>query len=105
MKHKFTSMKTAVSTAFGAVLIALSAPAQAQGQLTWVLRRARRVVPPDGGCVRKSTGIKVSMTRKSSGEIYAQIKAEAANPKGDVWWGGTGNPHLQAAEEGLTDVL
>lgn len=37
----------------------------------------------------KTTGIKVSMTRKSSGEIYAQIKAEAANPKGDVWWGGT----------------
>lgn len=50
----------------------------------------------------KTTGIKVSMTRKSSGEVYAQIKAEAANPKGDVWWGGTGDPHLQAAEEGLT---
>ena len=43
------------------------------------------------------------MTRKSSGEFYAQIKAEAANPKGDIWWGGTGDPHLQAAEEGLTD--
>ena len=41
------------------------------------------------------------MTRKSSGEFYAQIKAEAANPKGDIWWGGTGDPHLQAAEEGL----
>ena len=50
----------------------------------------------------KATGIKVSMTRKSSGETFAQIKAEASNPKGDVWWGGTGDPHLQAAEEGLT---
>ncbi|MBL8573924.1 MAG: ABC transporter substrate-binding protein [Hyphomicrobiaceae bacterium] len=50
----------------------------------------------------KETGITVAMTRKSSGETYAQIKAEAANPKGDVWWGGTGDPHLQAAEEGLT---
>jgi iron(III) transport system substrate-binding protein len=48
------------------------------------------------------TGIKVNMTRKSSGETFAQIKAEASNPKGDVWWGGTGDPHLQAAEEGLT---
>jgi len=48
------------------------------------------------------TGIKVSMTRKSSGETFAQLKAEAENPKGDVWWGGTGDPHLQAAEEGLT---
>ena len=50
----------------------------------------------------KATGIKVAMTRKSSGETFAQIKAERKNPKGDVWWGGTGDPHLQAAEEGLT---
>ncbi len=49
-----------------------------------------------------ATGIDVSMTRKSSGETFAQIKAESSNPKGDVWWGGTGDPHLQAAEEGLT---
>ena len=49
-----------------------------------------------------ATGINVNMTRKSSGETFAQIRAEASNPKGDVWWGGTGDPHLQAAEEGLT---
>ncbi len=52
----------------------------------------------------EATGIKVNMTRKSSGETFAQIKAEADNPKGDIWWGGTGDPHLQAAEEGLTEV-
>ncbi len=51
-----------------------------------------------------ATGIKVSMTRKSSGETFAQIKAEANNPKGDVWWGGTGDPHMQAAEEKLTQT-
>ena len=50
----------------------------------------------------KASGVKVNMTRKSSGETFAQIRAEARNPKGDVWWGGTGDPHLQAAEEGLT---
>ena len=50
----------------------------------------------------RQTGVKVAMTRKSSGEFYAQVQAEAANPRGDVWWGGTGDPHLQAAEEGLT---
>ena len=48
------------------------------------------------------TGITVDMTRKSSGETYAQVRAESGNPKGDVWWGGTGDPHLQAAEEDLT---
>jgi iron(III) transport system substrate-binding protein len=52
---------------------------------------------------QKATGIEVAMTRKSSGETFAQIKAEAQNPRGDVWWGGTGDPHLQAAEEGLTE--
>ncbi|WP_417523648.1 ABC transporter substrate-binding protein [Marinovum sp.] len=50
-----------------------------------------------------ATGIDVNMTRKSSGETFAQIRAESSNPKGDVWWGGTGDPHLQAAEEGLTE--
>ncbi|MEM7260158.1 MAG: ABC transporter substrate-binding protein [Pseudomonadota bacterium] len=52
----------------------------------------------------EATGIKVNMTRKSSGETLAQIKAESSNPKGDVWWGGTGDPHMQAAEEGLTEA-
>ena len=52
---------------------------------------------------QKATGIEVAMTRKSSGETFAQIKAEAQNPRGDVWWGGTGDPHLQAAEEGLSE--
>ena len=52
----------------------------------------------------EETGIRVNMTRKSSGETFAQVKAESANPNGDVWWGGTGDPHLQAAEEGLTEA-
>jgi iron(III) transport system substrate-binding protein len=52
---------------------------------------------------QRETGISVAMTRKSSGETFAQVQAEAANPRGDVWWGGTGDPHLQAAEEGLTE--
>ena len=50
------------------------------------------------------TGITLDMTRKSSGETFAQVKAESSNPKGDVWWGGTGDPHLQAAEEDLTEA-
>jgi ABC-type thiamine transport system substrate-binding protein len=50
----------------------------------------------------KETGIKVNMVRKSSGEVLAQLIAERANPKTDVWFGGTGDPHLQAAEQDLT---
>ncbi|MCX7384038.1 MAG: ABC transporter substrate-binding protein [Alphaproteobacteria bacterium] len=51
----------------------------------------------------KQTGVHVDMTRQSSGEIYARLRAEKANPRADIWWGGTGDPHLQAAEEGLTE--
>ena len=51
----------------------------------------------------KETGIKVAMVLKGSGESFAQISAEKANPKLDLWFGGTGDPHLQAAELGLTD--
>lgn len=50
----------------------------------------------------KETGIKVNMVRKSTGEVLAQLSAEKANPKTDLWFGGTGDPHLQAAEQDLT---
>jgi iron(III) transport system substrate-binding protein len=88
---------------FGAVMLALqAAPAQAQGELTLYCSVQEEWCRPMATAFERATGVKVSMTRKSSGETFAQLKAEAANPRGDVWWGGTGDPHLQAAEEGLT---
>jgi iron(III) transport system substrate-binding protein len=51
---------------------------------------------------QRQTGIRVALTLKGSGETLAQVAAEAANPKGDVWFGGTGDPHLAAAEQNLT---
>ena len=52
----------------------------------------------------KATGVKVAVTQKATGELFAQIKAEANNPKGDVWWAGPGDAFLQAAEEGLLET-
>ncbi len=51
---------------------------------------------------QSETGIKVNMVQKSVGETFAQIRAEKDNPRGDVWYGGTQDPHLVAATEGLT---
>lgn len=48
--------------------------------------------------------IEVSMVRLSAGEAYARIRTEARNPRTDIWWAGTGDPHMQAADEGLTQV-
>src|SRR6188768_285297 len=85
--------------------LAFAAPlsAFAQGELVVYCTVQEEWCRPMMAAFEKSTGIKVLMTRKSAGEFYAQIKAEASNPKGDIWWGGTGDPHLQAAEEGLTE--
>lgn len=46
--------------------------------------------------------IDVNMVRLSSGEAYAKVRAEGRNPQTDLWWGGTGDPQLQAASDGLT---
>ncbi len=50
----------------------------------------------------RTTGTKINVAIKGSGEALAQIVAEKDNPKTDVWFGGTGDPHLQAAEQGLS---
>ncbi|MFM8799745.1 MAG: ABC transporter substrate-binding protein [Tagaea sp.] len=76
--------------------------AQAQGSLTLYCSVQEEWCRPMATAFERETGIRVNMTRKSSGETYAQVKAERQNPRGDVWWGGTGDPHLQAAEERLT---
>src|SRR4051812_4650341 len=92
------------TAAIGALLLASTTPVSAQGvvnvycsvQVEWCTLAANEF--------QKATGVKVSMTQKGSGETIAQLKAEAQNPKGDVWFGGTGDPHLQAAEENLTEA-
>jgi iron(III) transport system substrate-binding protein len=84
------------------VLAGLGGPAAAQGQLVLYCSVQEEWCRGMVTAFERKTGIKVAMTRKSSGETYAQVRAEKDNPKGDVWWGGTGDPHLQAAEEGLT---
>ena len=52
----------------------------------------------------KAAGVKVSVVQKATGEMLAQVKAERANPKGDIWWAGPADSYLQAAEEGLLET-
>jgi iron(III) transport system substrate-binding protein len=72
-----------------------------QGQVTVYCSILEEQCREGAGIFQRDTGIKVQMIRRSTGETYAQIKAEANNPKGDVWWGGPAESHIQAAEEGL----
>jgi iron(III) transport system substrate-binding protein len=52
----------------------------------------------------RATGVKVAVAQKATGETLAQVKAEKANPKGDIWWAGAGDSYLQAAEENLLET-
>ena len=55
-----------------------------------------------GTVYAKTTGTKINVSMKGSGEALAQLIAEKENPKTDIWFGGTGDPQLQAAELGLS---
>ncbi len=52
----------------------------------------------------KKNDVKVEMTRSGSGSTYAKILAEKDNPKGDVWYAGTLDPHSQAGVNGLLET-
>jgi iron(III) transport system substrate-binding protein len=84
---------------------ALPGAARAEGQLNLYC-----AYPDAAMCQALANGfgarhaVKVSVVQKPTGELYAQVKGEAGNPKGDVWWGGSGDSFLQAAEEGLLDT-
>ena len=92
-----------VATALAA--LALTTPAHAQSTITVYCSILEEQCREGVGIFeRANPGTKVQMVRKSTGEAYAQIKAEATNPKADVWWGGPAEPHLQAGEEGLLDT-
>ena len=94
------------TSTFAAAVIASAlavAPVHAQNQLNVICPVQAEWCNSAAVAFEKETGIKVAMTLKGSGESFAQIAAEKANPKLDVWFGGTGDPHLQAAEQGLLE--
>ncbi len=85
-----------------AISAALSAGGTFAAELNVVCSNEQDWCDLMAGNFEDKTGISVAMVRKSTGETLAQVRAEAGNPKIDVWWGGTGDPHLIAAAEGLT---
>jgi iron(III) transport system substrate-binding protein len=96
---------TAALPAFAALAALTAAPqALAQGkQVNVICSVQQEWCQMISTVYARTTGVKVNMSMKGSGEALAQLAAEKANPKTDVWFGGTGDPHLQAAEQGLSD--
>ena len=85
-----------------AATLAASLGAAAQGQVNIICSVQADWCNMMATVYSRTTGTKVNMSLKGSGEALAQLIAEKDNPKTDIWFGGTGDPHLQAAEQGLT---
>ena len=83
-------------------LAALAAAARAEGQINVICSVQAEWCNMVSTVYARTTGTRVNMSLKGSGEALAQLIAERENPKTDLWFGGTGDPHLQAAEQGLT---
>jgi iron(III) transport system substrate-binding protein len=94
--------KTLLALAAAAGAVALPAAAQEAGQINVICSVQAEWCNLMQTVYSRTTGVKVNMSLKGSGEALAQLIAERANPKTDVWFGGTGDPHLQAAEQDLT---
>ncbi|MFN3717979.1 MAG: ABC transporter substrate-binding protein [Rhizobium rhizophilum] len=94
---------TVLSTLLFAGTSLSAGSALAAGELNLICAADVVICEQMQGDFQKAHDIKVNMVRMSSGEAYAKIRAEARNPKTDLWWAGTGDPHLQAASEGLTE--
>jgi len=86
----------------GLAALVLAGTAAAQGQVNVICSVQAEWCNMMATVYARTTGARVNITMKGSGEALAQLIAERENPKTDIWFGGTGDPHLQAAEQGQT---
>ena len=89
-------------TALATVVMAAATPAHADGKVVLYCPAPGDWCQNVANDFKKASGITVEILRKSAGEVLAQVRAEAAKPKADLWWGGISDSHFVAAAEGLT---
>jgi iron(III) transport system substrate-binding protein len=97
-RHKLT----ASAIVAGLLLLTATAPAHAEGKVVLYCPAPGDWCQNVANDFKKASGISVEVLRKSAGEVLAQVRAEAAKPKADLWWGGISDSHFVAAAEGLT---
>src|SRR5699024_9298810 len=75
--------------------------AKAEGQLTIYCSVQYRVCEKMTQIFGEKYHVDAKFVRNSTGSTLSKIKAESTKPQGDIWYGGTLEPHFQAAELGL----
>ena len=96
-------LRTFLATA-GLALIVSATSALAEGRLVVYCSNEPDACQTAVDLFAKKYDVKVDMTRTGSGSTYAKILAEKDNPKGDVWYAGTLDPHSQAGVNGLLET-
>lgn len=74
---------------------------QAEGRLVVYCSATNVLCETETQAFGEKYNVKTSFIRNGSGATLAKIEAEKNNPKADVWYGGTLDPHSQAGEMGL----
>ena len=87
-----------------AVLAGAASAALAQGDLSVICSVPIAWCEATAAAFLRDTGIRVKLAQMGGAESLAQIAAERADPKHDVWYAGNGDLHLEAAESRLTDA-
>lgn len=96
-------LKSLISAFCLAYPLLLSAPAQAAGKLTVYCTVQNTVCEDITKQFSQKYGVETQFIHGGTGTIFGRIKAEKENPQGDVWYGGTIEPHFQAGQLGLLE--
>lgn len=100
-----TTLKTSLKLTALSALIGLALPftSQAAGKLTVYCSTQNTTCEKVTQAFSKKYDVETQFVRNSTGAVLGKIKSEKDNPQADVWYGGTLEPHLQAADAGLLE--
>ncbi len=98
-----TPLKTTLKLTALCSLLGIISPqsALAQGKLSVYCSVQNTVCEKVTQAFAKKYDVETQFIRQSTGTALGKIKAEKDNPQADIWYGGTIEPHFQAAELGL----
>ena len=96
--------KTALALSSLLYILTVSPQASGAGRLTVYCSAQNTMCEQEVLAFEKKYDVKTSFIRGGTGSILAKINAEKSNPQGDVWYGGTLDPHSQAGEMGLLEA-
>ncbi|ABR74627.1 hypothetical protein CBG46_09795 [Actinobacillus succinogenes] len=101
LNRKKTILKLTALYLFSGWLLPMTA--QAEGRLNIYCSVQNTACEKISRAFGEKYNVKTQFVRNSTGTVLGKIRTEKDNPQADVWYGGTLEPHLQAADLGLLE--